>query len=77
MPLVVREPFQLVLAGLLEPVHDVGLFVALQVMLALLPCVIVIGLIDRLTTGLEGVLTVKAMLLALPVPPAFWHVSEK
>lgn len=71
MPLLVLDPFQLAFVGELEPVQDDGLLVALQEILALLPCVIVIGLTDKFTTGFDGAVTVKAKLLALPVPPAF------
>lgn len=77
VPLTVRAPFQPALLGLLEPVHDVGLLVAFQLIVALLPVVMAIGLRVTVTTGVAGTVTVNEMLVAWPVPPAFVQSSEK
>jgi hypothetical protein len=68
VPLAALLPVQSPLA-----VHDVGLFVELQVKVALPPTVVEIGLIDTFTVGADGNVTLTLMLLAKPVPPALVH----
>jgi len=57
-----------------EAVHEVGLLVALQLNVELPPAVIEIGLAESETTGAAGILTIRAMLLAKPVPPELVQV---
>jgi len=68
VPLAALVPLQLPLA-----VHDVGLLVADQVILALLPAVMEIGLRASVTTGTGGSDTTRVTLLLYPVPPALVH----
>jgi hypothetical protein len=66
VPLVLFAPVQPVPPA----VQDVGLFVALQLIFALLPVVMDIGLALIVTTGAGGLVTVRGTLFWYPVPPA-------
>jgi hypothetical protein len=71
LPLALLFPLQLPLA-----VHDVGLLVALQLIVELLPVPIVVGLTPIVTTGLLVVVpdVTDKLAEALPEPPPFWQV---
>lgn len=58
-----------------EGVQEVGLFVALHVIVADCPVEIEIGLTLIETTGGGGRPTDKVAVLVAPVPPSFLHVS--
>ena len=72
MPLALFAPLHALLA-----VHEVGLLVALQLNVALLPVPIEVGFTDTVTTG--GLVEVPDETLtvdvAISLPPALLHVS--